>query len=456
MVVIVLRFTPPPPFAMNSILLELTIIFALLLANGVFAMAEIAIVSARKNRLRSLAEAGDSNARRALELAESPNTFLATVQIGITLVGVLAAAFSGAALADKLTVPLAAIPGLAPYAEQAAFGIVVILLTYCTLVIGELVPKRIGLGNPEGVASALAGPMHLLSRLGAPLVSLLGTSTDALLALFRIKPEPEVKVTEDDVRLLVREGMRVGVFHSHEPAMVESVMAFDRRPVRDIMTPRAKIIWINAADSHETIWHRIVVSAHSTFPVYEGRRDNVLGLVTVKAVYANLAAGIPVNVRDLVTPALFVPETQTVSNLLEKFRTSGRHIALATDEFGTVTGLISLHNLMEAIVGDIPSPEDRLKPKAVRRPDGSWLVDGLLGTEAFAATVADFPLPPPAQRDYQTFGGFVVKHLGHVPAEGESFHAHGYLVEVIDMDGLRVDKVLLLPLKNLPATGSKT
>ncbi len=441
---------------MNSILLELTIILALLLANGVFAMAEIAIVSARKNRLRSLAEAGDPSARRALELAGSPNTFLATVQIGITLVGVLAAAFSGAAMADKLAVPLTKIGWLVPYAEEAAFGIVVVVLTYFTLVIGELVPKRIGLGNPEGVARALAGPMHLLSRLGAPLVSLLGTSTDALLALFRIKPEPEVKVTEDDVRLLVREGMRVGVFHSHEPAMVESVMAFDRRPVRDIMTPRAKIIWINAADSHETIWHRIVVSAHSTFPVYEGRRDNVLGLVTVKAIYANLAAGIPVNVRDLVTPALFVPETQTVSNLLEKFRTSGRHIALTTDEFGTVTGLISLHNLMEAIVGDIPSPEDRLKPKAVRRPDGSWLVDGLLGAEVFAATVTDFPLHPPAQRDYQTFGGFVVKHLGHVPAEGETFRAHGYLVEVIDMDGLRVDKVLLLPLKNLPATGSKT
>jgi putative hemolysin len=441
---------------MQTILLELTIILVLLLANGVFSMAEIAIVSARKNRLRALAEAGDPKAGRALELAESPNTFLATVQVGITLVGVLAAAFSGAAMADKLAVPLAGIDWLAPYAEEVAFGLVVIALTYCTLVIGELVPKRIGLGNPEGVARALAGPMHLLSRIGSPLVSLLGSSTDALLAFFRIKPEPEVKVTEDDVRLLVREGMRVGVFHSHEPAMVESVMAFDRRPVRDIMTPRAKIIWINAADSHETIWHRIVVSAHTTFPVYEGRRDNVLGLVTVKSIYANLAAGIPVNVRDLVTPALYVSETQTVSNLLEKFRTTGRHIALTTDEFGTVTGLITLHNLMEAIVGDIPSPEDRLKPKAVRRADGSWLVDGLMGTEAFTATVTDFPLHAPAQRDYQTFGGFVVKHLGHVPAEGETFRAHGYVIEVIDMDGLRVDKVLLLPLKSLPATDART
>jgi len=441
---------------MNSILLELTIIFVLLLANGVFAMAEIAIVSARKNRLRQLADGGDTRARCALELAESPNTFLATVQIGITLVGVLAAAFSGAALADKLAAPLAEIPWLAPYADKVAFGLVVVVLTYFTLVIGELVPKRIGLGNPEGVARALAGPMHRLSRVGAPLVSLLSRSTDALLALFGIKPEPEVKVTEDDVRLLVREGMRVGVFHAQEPAMIDSVMAFDRRPVRDVMTPRAKIIWINANDSHDTIWHRIVVSAHTTFPVYDGRRDNILGLVTVKAIYANLAAGIPVNVRDLVTPALVVPETQPVSALLEKFKATGKHVALLSDEFGAISGLVSLHDIMEAIVGELPSQEDRLKPKAVRRDDGSWLVDGLIGTEEFSQKVTDFTLPPAAQRDYQTLAGFIVNHLGHVPAEGESFRLHGYIVEIIDMDVLRVDKVLLLPLKNLRETGAKT
>lgn len=441
---------------MNSILLELTIIFVLLLANGVFAMAEIAIVSARKNRLRQLADGGDSSARRALELAESPNTFLATVQIGITLVGVLAAAFSGAAMADKLAVPLGEIAWLAPYADKVAFGIVVVVLTYFTLVIGELVPKRIGLGNPEGVARALAGPMHLLSRLGSPVVSLLGSSTDALLAFFRIKPEPEVKVTEDDVRLLVKEGMRVGVFHAQEPAMIESVMAFDRLPVRDLMTPRAKIIWINVHDTHDTIWHRIVVSAHTTFPVYEGKRDNVIGLVTVKAIYANLAAGIPINVRDLVTPALVVPESQPVTALLEKFKATGKHVALLSDEFGGISGLVSLHDIMEAIVGELPSPEDRLRPKAMRRDDGSWLVDGLLDVEEFTRVVTDFPLPPAAQRDYQTLAGFVVKHLGHVPAEGESFRLHGYLVEVIDMDGLRVDKVLLIPLKNMPASGAQS
>ncbi|WP_069963571.1 hemolysin family protein [Lacunisphaera limnophila] len=438
---------------MSSLFLELLIIFVLLLANGVFSMAEIAIVSARKNRLRQLADHGDPAALRALQLAESPNTFLATVQIGITLVGVLAAAFGGAALGDKLAVPLAQIAWLAPYADQLALGLVVVVLTYFTLVIGELVPKRIGLGHPEGVARALAGPMYFLSRLGSPLVSLLGTSTDALLALCRIKPEPEVKVTEEDVRLLVREGMRVGVFHAQEPAMIESVMAFDRLPVHDLMTPRAKIIWINAHDSHETIWHRIVVSAHTTFPVYEDRRDNVIGTVTVKAIYANLAAGVPVNVRDLITPALVVPASQPVSSLLEKFKATGKHVALVSDEFGAIAGLVTLHDIMEAIVGELPSPEDRLKPKAVRRDDGSWLVDGLIAAEDFVQAVTDFPLPPAAQRDYQTLAGFIVKHLGHVPAEGETFQLHGYTVEIIDMDGLRVDKVLLLPLRNPPTPG---
>ncbi|MBL9189789.1 MAG: HlyC/CorC family transporter [Opitutaceae bacterium] len=436
---------------MNSVLLEVSIIFALLLANGVFSMAEIAIVSARKAKLRALADGGDASARLALDLAESPNTFLATVQIGITLIGVVAAAFSGASLAAPLAAQLREIAWCAPYADEVAFAIVVLILTYFTLVIGELAPKRVGLANPEGVARVLAGPMHRFSRLGAPLVSLLGTSTDALLKLIRIKPEPEVKVTEDEVRLLVREGMRVGVFHPQEPAMVESVMAFDRMPIRDLMTPRSKIIWINASDAHETVWQRIVVSAHSVFPVYEGRRDNVIGLVTVKAIYANLAAGAPVNVRDLATPALVLPDSLSATALLEKFKATGKHVALASDEHGAISGLISLHDIMEAIVGDLPSPSDRLKPKAVRRDDGSWLVDGRLDAAEFESTVTDFPLHQGPARDYQTFAGFVVKHLGHVPAEGESFIHHGYRVEVIDIDGHRVDKVLLVVRKNPPA-----
>lgn len=440
---------------MNSVAFELTVIFVLLVANGVFSMAELAVVSARKGRLRQRADNGDANARTALELAESPNTFLSTVQVGITLVGVLAAAFCGATLTEKLAGPLKEISWLAGSADKVAFALVVTGLTYFTLVIGELVPKRLGLGNPEGIACALAGPMRWLSNLVSPLVTLLSWSTDALLALLRIKPAPEAGVTEEEVRLLVREGMRAGVFYQHESEMVDSVLALDRLPVRELMTPRAKIIWINVNDPHESVWHKIVVSGHTTFPVYEGNRDHVLGVVSVKAIYANLAAGAPARVRDLMVPPLVVPATQSASGLLEKFKQCGKHVALVADEFGGIIGLVSLHDIMEAIIGELPTPDERARPRAVRREDGSWLVDGMIDAAEFERAVPDFKLHAAPERDYQTFGGFVLKHLGRVPEEGAAFQLHGYHVEVIDMDGHRVDKVLLLPAGSMgkPAAG---
>lgn len=431
---------------MNSIALELAIIFLLLLANGVFSMTEIAVVSVRKARLRRMAEAGDNRARAALVLAESPNRFLSTIQVGITLVGILAAAFSGATLSVKLAEPLRQFDWLAPHADKVALALVVIALTYFTLVIGELVPKRLGLSFPEGIARLLAGPMTKLSGLVSPLVVLLSWSTDTMLKLFRIKPEPEVGVTEEEVKLMVREGTRAGVFLPHEPAMVEGVLALDRLPVRDLMTPRAKIIWINVADAHDSIWHKIVVSGHTTFPVYEGTRDQVIGVVTVKAIYANLAAGIPPRIRDLMTAPLIVPASLTANVLLEKFKQTGKFVALVADEFGGISGLVSLHDIMEAIIGELPSESERLKPTAKRRDDGSWLVDGMLDAEEFERLVPGFKLHPKLQRDYQTFAGFIMKHLGHLPHEGEIFPLHGYNVEIIDMDGHRVDKVLLMPL----------
>ncbi len=430
---------------MNFIGLELGIIFLLLIVNGVFSMAEIAVVSSRKSRLRRLAELGDRRAQAALDLAESPNRFLSTVQVGITLVGVLAAAFSGATLSAKLAGPLRELTWLAPIADKIAFVLVVTALTFFTLVIGELVPKRLGLGNPERIAIWLAGPMNRLSRLVSPLVTLLSWATDGLLKLLRVKPEPEGAVSEEDVKILVREGTRAGVFLPHESRMVEGVLALDRIPLLELMTPRAKIIWLNVADPHEAVWHKIVVSRHTVFPVYEGQRDHVVGVVTVKAIYANLAAGIPPRIRDLMVPPLIVPGSLSASALLEQFKQTGKHVALVADEFGGIVGLVSLHDIMEAVIGELPTADERLRPKAVRREDGSWLVDGLLDASEFERQVPDFQLHPPAERDYQTFGGFILKQLGHVPREGESFHRHGYLVEIIDMDGHRVDKVLLLP-----------
>lgn len=432
---------------MSTIAAEIVIIFLLLLVNGFFAMTEIAVVSARKARLRRLADAGDERARAALELAESPNRFLSTVQIGITLVGIFAGVFGGATIAEKIRVALESVPWLAPYGEILGLGTVVVVISYFSLVLGELAPKRIGLNNPEGIAMAVARPMHQLSLLARPVVNFLGASTDALLRAFAFKPAKDATVTEEEVKVLVQEGLRTGVFQKAETEMVESVLMLDTMAVRDIMTPRPKIIFLNQGDPHETVWHKIVVSAHSHFPVYEGNRDNVVGVVSVKAVYANLAAGTKISTADLMTKPLIVAATQTVIQLLESFKQSAKHIALVTDEFGSIVGLVTLHDVMEAIVGDFPSPEERLKPMAVRRDDGSWLMDAMIEIERVEKVLPGLTFGDEESKDYQTLAGFIVKHLGRVPKEGEAFESQGYAFEILDMDRHRVDKVLVMPVK---------
>ncbi|MBM3881023.1 MAG: HlyC/CorC family transporter [Verrucomicrobia bacterium] len=426
--------------------LEITIIFLLLVANGMFAMTEIAVVLSRKVRLRRMAEQGDAGARAALELAEAPNRFLSTVQVGITLVGMLAGAYGGATLASEIDQGLQAVPLLAPYGKAIGVGVVVVVITYFSLVIGELVPKRVALANPEGIARVMARPVKWLARLASPAVKLLGVSTDQVLRLLGLRERPASSVSEDEVKVLMEEGLREGVFHATEPQMVERVLALDRLPLSELMTPRAKIIWINVADPHEAIWHKIVISGHTSFPVYENNRDNVVGVVSVKAIYANLAAGTAANVRDLMTPALFVPASLRAVALLETFKKRCRNMALVTDEYGGITGLVTLHDIMEAVLGDFPSQDERLKPTAQRRDDGSWLVDAMIEASEFERLVPEFKLDPPSQRDYHTFGGYVTKRLGHLPSEGEFFDAQGFRVEVIDMDRHRVDKVLLMAL----------
>ncbi len=438
---------------MSQLGTEILLILLLLVANGVFAMTEIAVVSVRKARLKRLADQGDARARAALELAQSPNRFLSTVQVGITLVGVFAGAFGGATIAEKIAAALKEVTWLEAYADGLGLGIVVVAITYLSLVIGELVPKRLALANPEGIARVMAGPMNRLSALVSPVVRLLGVSTDLLLRLLGQSGAVGQKVSEDEVRVLMEEGLQEGVFHQAEPRMVEGVLALDRLPVRDLMTPRAKILWISVDDPHESVWHKIVVSGHTAFPVYEGNRDNVLGFVTVKALYAHLAANIPIQLRDLTTTALVVPSSQNALALLETFKKARHHIALVVDEFGGIVGLVTLHDIMEAVLGDVPSQEERLRPTARRRDDGSWLVDAMMEIEEFARLVPAFRFPPSSARDYATVGGYVLKELGHIPQEGESFPAQGYHVEVIDMDERRVDKVLLMPLRPPTAGG---
>jgi putative hemolysin len=429
---------------MNQVLFEVAVIILLLLANGVFAMAEIAVVSARRGRLRQLA-INDPRAKVALELAESPNSFLATVQVGITLVGIFAGAFGGATLAAKLTPFIATWSPVAPYADKIAFGIVVVAITYLSLVIGELVPKRVGLSNPEGIAMLIARPMQRLSRLVSPVIKFLSVSTDALLRVFGFRANDVVNITEDEVKMLMQEGLRAGAFNRVESHIVHSALELDKLSVRDLMTPRPKIIWLNADEPHETIWHKIVVSGHSNFPVYEGNRDNVIGVVSVKAIYANVAQGISVKLRDLAVKPLVVPASQTAVQLLETFKQHRQHTALVSDEFGSIVGLVTLHDIMEAILGDLPSQDQRSRPAATKRPDGSWLVDGMIPIEEIEAALPGVKFTGDRTTDYQTLAGFVVKQFGRIPKEGETFEMQGYVFEVLDMDGHRVDKLLFMP-----------
>ena len=433
---------------MSPIVTEILIIVLLLVANGVFAMTEIAVVSSRKARLRQLAATGDVRARAALELAASPNRFLATVQVGITLVGVLAGAFGGATIAEEIAAAFKDFPSLAAYGEAIGIGVVVLGITFFSLILGELVPKRIGLNSPERIARLMAGPMNRLAWVASPLVRLLSGSTELVLRCIRLKKPTDPPVTEEEVKVLIQEGVQAGVFDRREPEMVEGVLALDRLPVRDIMTPRAKIIWINQSDSHEAIWHKIVVSGHTHFPVYEKTRDHVLGVLSLKAVYANLAAGIPVRVADLLISPTFVTGQQPVAGLLEHFKRTNSHIAFVTDDSGCVMGLVTVIDVMEAIVGEFPAPAERLKPEVRKRPDGSCLADGPLALEELAAVLPALHFPPAEKRDYATLAEFVIARLNHPPREGEIFDEQGCRFEVLDMDGDRVDKVLITPVNS--------
>ncbi|WP_415909040.1 hemolysin family protein [Oleiharenicola sp. Vm1] len=429
---------------MHSVALELLVIALLLVINGLFALAEIALVSSRKSRLKTLAEKGNPRAHLALAQAENPTKFLSTVQFGVTLSGIAAGAFSGAALARELNHWLIArFPAAGEYSEFVSFGGVVLGITFFTIVLGELVPKRLGLANPERWSIALARPMHVISRLAAPFVWLLTVSTDGVAKLLGSRAEPKVTVSDEEVASLIEQGLHAGVFHKAEKAMVEGVMALDRCQVTALMTPRPKLVWLNIDDPDEANWRKIVASGHSTFPVYQKHRDNVLGMVHIKALWAHAAFSLPTNLRNLLTPATLIPEHSTAIQVLEQFKKTGKHTALVVDEFGGVQGMITLIDILEAIVGDLPDQLRRAQPEAKRREDGSWLVDATLAIPNVKELLKLRELPGEDTADFQTLGGFVVTQLGRIPAAGDYFDWNGWRFEVMDMDRQRVDKVLL-------------
>ncbi|HEX6383152.1 MAG TPA: hemolysin family protein [Anaerolineae bacterium] len=426
---------------MSRITTEVLIIVLLVLANGLFAMAEIAVVSARKARLKNLANQGDKRAEAALELANSPNRFLSTVQIGITLVGIFAGAFGGATVAQELADYLGTIDFLAPYSTALGLGIVVVAITYLSLVIGELVPKRLALHSPERIASLVARPMSVLSRLAAPVVHLLSLSTEAVLRLLGVQPSAEAPVTEEEIQVLVEQGTEAGMIEEAERDMVASIFRLGDRRVEALMTPRTEITWIDINDPPEMIQEVIEDSNHSRFPVCDDSLDNVLGVVLVKDLLSRSMTGEPLDLRAIMKRPPFIPESMPALKVLEVFRQSGMHMALLIDEYGGIAGLVTLVDILEAIVGDIPTPEELVEPPVVQREDGSWLIDGLLPIDEFKELFHIRNLPD--EDNYQTLGGFMVLHIGRIPAPSDHFEWHGLRFEVVDMDGNRVDKVLV-------------
>lgn len=431
---------------MSGIGFEVLLIIVLVLLNGVFAMSEIAVVSARKTRLQQRAEAGDAGARRALALASEPNRFLSTVQIGISLVGVFAGAYGGVTVAEELAEVLRRNQTLAPYAETLALVLVVIAITYLSLVVGELVPKRIGLNAPEKVAALVAGPMHVLSIVAMPAVRLLSFSTDLILRLFGVRNREELPVTGAEIAVMMEQGTQAGVFEQAEQEMVERVFRLGDQRVDAIMTPRRQVVWIDVNEpAHEC---RIEVARHgfARYPVCDGDLDRVLGMIALKDVFAATVGGEACDdLRPLLRQPLYIPESTRALRVLEDFRDSGVHLALVVDEYGGTAGLVTLADVLEEIAGDLGAAGPGHSPAVVRRDDGSLLVDASISMDDFREHL-DLEERRDDPREYRTLGGFVFTRMGHVPTEGEHVEASGYRIEVVDMDGNRIDKLLVTAL----------
>ena len=420
---------------------ELVFVFLLTALNGVLAMSELAVVSSRRARLEHMASAGDRGARAALKLIDDPGRFLSTVQIGITLIGILAGAVSGATLADRLGDWLDTFPLLAGRGDTIAIPLVVVSITYLSLVVGELVPKRIAMSNPERITAFVARPMFGMSRVAAPAVWLLRISTEALLRLLRVEQKPTSTVTEEEVKSLIAEGTQAGIFVPQEKAMIEGVLRLADRPVVAIMTPRQEVLWIDLHAPEATARQILTDSRFSRLPVCEGAVDHAIGVVHTKTLLPKALRGEAIRISETMVPALIVPESTPVLALLDRFRRESVHMAIIVDEYGLTQGIATPTDILEAIAGHLGEVGEDESKALVRRADGTWLADGRIPIDEFEDGVGLRGLA--GSGDFHTLGGFVLHRLGHLPTVGESFEELGARFEVIDMDGRRIDKVLV-------------
>ena len=426
------------------LMLNLAIILLLIFLNGFFAMAEIALVSARAARLQPLADDGSKGAEAALELKADPSRLLATVQMGITVIAVLSGTFGQATLGESLQDYFTGFPAVAQYAHVIAMALVVIGISYLSLILGELVPKRVALIYPEGISAALARLMRAIATAGAPVEWLLSTTTDLILRLLPLRRKP-AGVTDEEIAFMLREGVAAGLIPEAETAIVEGALRLGDRRVSGVMTPRTQVEFLDLGDSEEELRRQIRESTFSRFPVQQGPSHQLVGIVQVKDLYDAALAGQPFNVRAALRPPLYIPDTVTVLRALEMFKTSGEPMALVVDEYGDLEGVTTLTDILEALVGEVSSGDGE-DPRVVKREDGTFLIDGMIGLDELK-DVLDVAHLPGEDADFHTLGGYLMGRLNRVPVVADRVVAGGFRFEIVEMDGRRVDRVLVAPAK---------
>ncbi|HZP85211.1 MAG TPA: hemolysin family protein [Burkholderiales bacterium] len=436
--------------------MELLFLALLILLNGVFAMSEMAVVSARKTRLQQWADEGSQSAAAALTLANEPGRFLSTIQVGITTIGILSGAIAEAAVSQALAAKLAQVSLLAPYSQAAATAVVVVTITYLSVVVGELVPKRLALINAEVIASAIARPMQWLARVSFPLVRFFNLSSEAVLRLLGSREGGEPPVTEEEIKVLMEQGTEAGVFEESEQTLVSNILRLDEQRVGAIMTPRVDIFYLDLEEPYEDNKEKLLGSPYSRMPVCRDGLDNVIGILESKALVRQILRGEAIDFASLLERPLYVPNSISSMELLETFKKNRVHIALVVDEYGEIQGLVTMNDVLEAIVGDIASDQTETDPDAVQREDGSWLLDGMLSLEKFKEIFEIEELEDEDKGNFHTLGGFVMLRLGRVPVVADKFEWDGLRFEVMDMDRHRVDKMLVsrLPNPNPPEEAS--
>ncbi|VBB05959.1 Hypothetical protein LUCI_1170 [Lucifera butyrica] len=431
-----------------SPLTQAFILFLLILANGLFSLTEMSIISSRKSRLEQLAEAGDPGAKTALELSGDPTQMLSTIQSGITLISILTGTFGSAGFSRLIAEQLRVFPFLEPYADILSLVIVISSITYISLLLGELVPKRLALANPEPIAAVLSRPMQTFSRLSSPVVRFLTYSTNQVLRLLAIQPAANEPVTEEEIKILIEQGTEAGMFEKAEQDMVEQIFQLSDARAHSLMIPRTQIVWLDVEDPWEENFRVMTENYYSRFPIARKNLDDFIGIIHTNQILTAFFHNKPVHLEQQARPALFVPESMKVLKVLELFKQSGTHEAIVLDEFGGVAGMITLREILEEIFGDVSRSEEADNPQAVQREDNSWLVDGLLSTDDFKETFAIDALPEEKANHYQTLGGFVTWYLGRIPTAAEYFEWNGLRFEIVDMDRVRVDKVLVTRIQD--------